>query len=173
MIITLYADASFCPYTHAAGLGYWARWTDFRRIRGGVSALGAANSEEAEAEAIHRGFIENLQIMLDWQKAQHKVASDSVAPAMFVIKSDCLNVVELLKYRSTRNPRSALLQRIRDDLDELCEQHAIYRKVRWVKGHAGGDTTESYLNEQVDAIARKHMLRERERRRRPYQKPAQ
>lgn len=164
MMITLFADASFCPKTGAAGWGSWAirdGWPK-GKFNGGPLRREVPSSTTAEICALAAAL---------WQ---HDKDGDLNDVKVFMLQSDNTAALRAVRGRIERSGWSAS----RDDRDvqaigptkhrsraaiEIQALNAIndivgsrFVWLRHVKGHSSG-TTRAWVNEQCDREARRHM----------------
>lgn len=166
MRMTLFADASLCSRTGAAGWGSWAIRDDWGRgkFQGGPikSHLKIKASNNAEIAGIA------LALWYHWK------AGDLVGVNSILIQCDNVTALGYIcqKIRRTtvsvakvnrHHPRIkatgfndeltiAALQTIADTLKEIPNV-----AVRHVKGHSGAGDGRSWVNERCDSEARRHM----------------
>lgn len=159
--ITIFADASFCPKTRAAGWGAWAKRDGWQagRFFGGPLRREITNSTQAEVCAMASAL---------WRLNQDALIADAHT---FVIQCD--NVAALAAIRRLPNSgwtrsddrrdadlavRRGELAPIEQEAVEAIETIAQGRPIwlRHVKGHVSG-TGRNWVNRQCDAEARRHM----------------
>lgn len=144
MIVTIFADASFCHDTKAAGWGCWIK-NDIRSVTySGVFHVSLASSAEAELCAL--------------VNATHKAVVQGHAPAgsFLVLESDCTRALDIIRGRLAH--RGSLVEKAaRRKLFELLENNRLRFKVKHVRGHQGGRNARSWVNETCDRLARTAM----------------
>lgn len=167
MKMTLFADASFCPRTGAAGWGSWAIRDDWQRgkLQGGpIKAhrkIKASNNAEVAGIALalwyhkHAGDLDGLTDIL--------LQCDNVIALGYIKQKIHRTTVSVAKV-NRHHPRIvacgfsdklviAATQTIADMLEEIPNVG-----VRHVKGHSKTGDSRSWVNEQCDKEARRHML---------------
>ena len=138
MFVTIFADASFCPNTKAAGFGGWAKYGQQGTVfKAGGRLYQCQTPTDAEYEAI----LEMLRRMIK--------RNIPVEKTILVIQSDCKPAIQRCK---TRRPR------------EIFDLPVRAIKFKWVKAHQGGVNARSYVNEFCDETAKYYMRGERRRR---------
>jgi ribonuclease HI len=163
-MLTLFADASFCPKTGAAGWGAWAKrdgWMN-GRFYGGPMRRPFKTSNSAEicgiASALHEihaaGSLEDVETVI--------IQCDNVVALGMI-----LSHVERSRTASRKGARDVDIPLVRwAKCDELARKaiSAIRRTtqgktiwLRHIRGHGTDDTTRSWVNEQCDAEAKRHM----------------
>lgn len=147
-IITIYTDASLCPKTGAAG---WACWIKYRGAT--LEASGQFEeliftSMEAELKAIVNGVC----------MARNNYALP--ADVIFCVVTDCRQAIEIAEGNTpdTKKGRKnqPALWACYDDLVALVPNMSKFY-VKWVKAHSNKDGRRSYVNNLVDALAKKQM----------------
>ncbi len=131
--ITVFADASHCPYTRAWGYGFWVKWglpvKSAYRSGGGQDC---PNATVAESQA--------LEAALRWILAE--VSPREARGKILVAQSDCTGALSKL---------GPLLKLVKKTL----RLEKAYTK--HVKGHQGFGNARSAVNEICDQKARKEM----------------
>lgn len=131
--ITVFADASHCPYTRAWGYGFWAKWgipaKSAYRSGGGQDCPNATVAESQALEAALRWILEEVTP----REARGKI---------LVVQSDCTGALAKL---------GPLLKHLKKTL----KLEKAYSK--HVKGHQGFGNARSAVNEICDQKARKEM----------------
>lgn len=161
MILTIFADASFCDRTHAAGWGAWYKHgnMDAGVMFGGQVAETVTNASEAEIYAIAHAL----------DTAARRGAMHLPVDAV-MLQSDCLRALQLIlkcvpNSQERRHKHSRLdpitgRERIEASVIErgalfiiqgVVERHKTF--VRHVKGHQQGEGR-SWVNRQCDETAR-------------------
>lgn len=166
MLLTLFADASFCPKTGAAGWGSWAMrdgWSKGKFLGGPLRrAMTTSNTAElcGLASALWKhdkdGDLAGIQIFM--------LQCDNVV-ALGYIMSRLSNATArpLDGVRQATIPRSFTRNKLCLEALAAIEQIVGDRRVllRHVKGHNGTDDGRSWVNTQCDAEARRHMVARR------------
>jgi ribonuclease HI len=142
----LYVDASYCPETGAAGWAAWVRSDVGRVQRAGVLPAYVEHSLHAELAAVFAGLYVAKRA---WPEL----------PAVLV-RTDCQGILAHIT-RESEEPADPVLRRLRERIDSV----GVVVTAAWVRGHAGGKHTASWLNCWCDAQARTQMVAERARRR--------
>lgn len=155
MLVTVFADASWCPRKRVAGWSGWAR-SDRGRTWGG-SELRLAMPEAYLAEVC--AVVRSVKLTLDGGVAR---TGDRL-----LLQSDCLQVKAVL-WRRRLSPPGTDRRRVEDlALDTFTTLTNRYRFTcgsRHVKGHNGRAVgPRSFLNERCDQVARSHMTAARAR----------
>jgi ribonuclease HI len=134
MWVTSYTDASWDQALRAGGWGAYLRSDDGLLERKGP--LLAVDSYMAELVAIEQA----VGAVLDaWP---HTTG--------ILVVSDCTGAIQAL--RNDRQPRRADARAVRRRVEAMRDgRHFRYR---WVKGHAGGRTKQSWVNIRADELAR-------------------
>lgn len=165
--MTIFADASWCPTSQAAGWGAWAIRDGWRagRIIGGPIRRPVANSTEAEvcgiASAIWRlckdGVLEDVEAFV--------VQCDNVAAlatfgqqmrtAQWASRRDDRDVA----HHTRKTPLTALEREAVKHVRLILNERPLW--LRHVKGHTSG-TGRNWVNQQCDDEARQHMLSRRQ-----------
>lgn len=135
-MVTLYADAS-----HKDGVfawSFWARAAWGRHIASGICPPDITTINEAELYAICQGM---HRCVKHWPL--NPIAG-------WYVRSDSKTSVNILAGRC--QPKGVAIR-----LMTAAQPYLQGRKMnaKWVRGHAGNGTTKGYLNNQVDALARK------------------
>lgn len=147
MLVTLYCDASFCSSTGAGGYGVWLRSDLGHLVRGGRTPGYCAHAYEAELAAIYAGV---YLAATQWPDT-HRI----------LVRSDCRGALRLMAGQQT--PRHDGAIRLHSRILQTARAHRLELVPKWVRGHRKGPHTDAYINRQVDAIARDHMRRYRDR----------
>lgn len=157
--LTLFADASFCPRTLAAGWGAWVKRDGLTTGEVfGDPLKYMETSQMAELAAIY----EALRVCQerDWLKGIR----------IIMVQSDCewaLQRILALCARARQSPKGHRFNRVYVNAAgphaKICWDIAgivgadRQLLLRHVKGHNGGKEGRSWVNEQCDRIARGHM----------------
>lgn len=165
MLITIFADASYCPETRACGWGAWAKadaWGSGVTYGGPIRSC-PENAAEAE-----------MMAMANAVAVLHSKGLLKDVTAM-MLQSDCLRVLQIILQalpdaliknhdESAEILRSrmslSLIESIAVDFLRQCCPGGVRVFVRHVKGHRKGDGR-NWVNRQCDAIARKYMMERR------------
>ena len=139
LFITLFADASFCPHTKAAGFGGWVKYgSPAETFRTGGQIGNAKHSSDAEYQALIRTF----------KKLQEESAAN-FNDKIIVIQSDCRAALEKLERHKSKV------------FADIKPRHI---KFKWVKAHQGYNNARSAVNEFCDTEAYRHMSKLRAKR---------
>ncbi len=135
--ITVFADASHCPYTRAWGYGFWVKWgvpaKSAYRSGGGQHCPNATVAESQALEAALRWILEEITP----REARGKI---------LVAQSDCTGALSKLR---------PILKEVKKTL----KLEKAYTK--HVKGHQGFGNARSAVNEICDQKAKKEMKKQR------------
>lgn len=145
MFVTLYTDAS---WDHKARVGGWACWLRSNQgkiVRAGYVPDYCVYAYEAELAAVFAGIWTALQ---SWD-ATHTI----------LIRSDCQQALALVDGQSAAKHYGAC--RLQSKLQELRRSSNVRLLTRWVKGHRRSSTTDAWVNNRVDQIARDRMQEQR------------
>lgn len=147
MRVTIIADASHCPETHAAGYGFWI--ASERGKNGGSGAFKelVATNNQAEMMALVNGLHTACKRGL-------VQAKDAV-----LLQTDCMHAIGAFEGKRTNMPPKE--QELVSYMRKLCTTMEITVSFRHVKGHTAGLDPRSFVNNQCDALAKKAMRRAR------------
>lgn len=168
MMVTVFADASHCHQTLAAGWGAWAKGDGWERglTFGGPIKAAVANAAEAEMAAMANAVV----------RLHNNGKLDGIKRVM--LQSDCLRVLQLILQAFPRADPSdhkdgaavistRLLPSPMESkgLAVICEvlSDCPTILVRHVRGHQNGDGRQ-WVNRVCDDIAREHMRAQRVKR---------
>lgn len=144
--ITLFADASFCQNTKAAGIAIWARDADKYCRRSKALTFAVDSASQAEGIALGTAILFVLR-EFSYQPGDR-----------LSIQSDCLSALDLFAENPKRKKplpgceaalRSRVLQEVQRAGVTLCPKH--------VKGHEGTKDARSAVNTWCDEQARSRM----------------
>lgn len=121
----------------------WAASEKGRLIRGNTMPL-LRDSNEAETYAIMAAVAACFEC---WPE-----------PLRLLVRTDCQEAIRRLTSPDPSSQFGREVEALRATLD----QHGSSMVFRWVKGHNGRDTRPSYVNSEVDRIARANMKKVRE-----------
>lgn len=161
-LVTIFADASFCPKTGAAGWGAWAIRDGWGkgRFMGGPIRRQIRNSTEAEicglASAVHdlhraklladvEAFILQCDNVAALGSIHHRVPW-----ARWAKSCDARDVAAHFRKTKLRDIEAEAI----DAIKQITFGHAVW--LRHVKGHVSG-TGRNWVNQQCDAEAGRHM----------------
>jgi ribonuclease HI len=161
-MLTLFADASFCPKTGAAGWGSWAirdGWPK-GKFHGGAFRRELRNANEAELCGLASAL---------WM---HNRGGDLAEVDTFMLQCDNMVALETIRqhcggiFRKAKgirlpppNIRKTKLSAIEHEAVKAISEIANARSIllRHVKGHNGTDDGRSWVNTQCDTTAKLHM----------------
>lgn len=125
--LTVYADASYCDKTGAAGYAYWIKYGSFGTTIKECDSFITTSSTFAEINSLERAVEHALSLPID----NH----------IMVIRSDC----------------EAALKDVQLKFGNRCNDihHAVYYK--WIKGHQGCINASSSVNTWCDRNAKRKM----------------
>lgn len=140
MWVTIYTDASHMPSTNKGTWAFWIRWEFGRIIKSGKFKDEITDSNKAEIRCILNAIYIAKKSIVDQIKG-------------IVIVTDSKNAIQMLSFRK-KKPN--VLMKFAPELftfDMMVKGLDI--KFKHIKGHRGGRTMQSYINEQCDKMARK------------------
>lgn len=139
---TLFVDASYCPETRVGAWACWWKVDSIRRSGSGVFRVPMPDSTTAEACALAR--------------ALHAYASHEAMPRRVLAQTDCLGAINVFRPAPPRMTALAIEAR------RLVAGLPLVIEYRHVRGHQGGASPRSWVNEWCDGVARQLMRRARE-----------
>lgn len=142
MLVTIFADASFCSRTKAGGWGGWAKSARGSVCHGGAMKKPVANSTTAESYAIVNAIALALSCGI------------AVKGDKLLIQTDCLSAIDRLQSRRKEPNRAVKIFRT------LVSGHDV--EFRHVKGHNGFADARSAVNTMCDALAYRGLTAARE-----------
>lgn len=139
--LTVYTDASWDPKTKTAGYGFWCRDHEVR-MKSASAEKNIRCNTFAEIRAIAYAFyrIMNEQPEILIHKKYCTVVTDST---------------EAIKYYLDPQEHKVFDNAPRQYVLKLMQQYGITFNVKKVKAHHNGDGARSWVNNRVDAYARK------------------
>lgn len=165
MMVTVFADASHCPFTKAAGWGAWAKGEGWKSgiTFGGPIRAQVKNSAEAEIAAMTNAIVRLYN------------GGQLDGATVIMLQSDCLRALQLLlmalpqaRPSDHKDGAQVLPQKLNPSPLEdkalgiarevLSECQSVL--VRHVKGHREGGGR-NWVNRACDSIAKKHMNAQR------------
>ena len=172
MLITIFADASHCPHTKAAGWGAWAKGDGWKQgvTFGGSLGIRTNNSAEAELAAIASAVrtLFNNDSMRKYDAVM--IQSDSLRALQVIYHA--LDTCHIANHsEGAPIPYTAQLtlspaeKKTADNLVELLRGRMVY--VRHVRGHQRGGGR-SWVNRTCDEIARRGMIKQTRKRRKKH-----
>jgi ribonuclease HI len=153
--VTLYADATFrdscrgLPLTEKqrrAAYAFWLRSDDGRLTEYKVCPAEVCDINQAEIYAICQGMFMAMKKWPDTKgfyitsDSRHALRRLEKAPATLTKKGKPVHDVE---------------QRLKKKFDSMVAEYKVELIFRWVRGHGGGHSTPSWLNEWCDSAGRK------------------
>lgn len=160
-MLTLFVDASWCPETHAAGWGAWAKRDDWQRGRTFGAPFKAAMRTIGDAEIA--GIANALHQLAGW---------DALAGVRSVmVQCDCIQALETLvrlggAQVSNHADGARIWPRLKRGIYTRVEQAAALRirellgertlVVRHVRGHQAGGSRQ-WVNRECDRLAKRGM----------------
>ncbi len=147
MLITIIADASFCPDTKVAGYAYWIICK--RGKKGGDGTFKGPVESNIIAEMM--ALLNALQGGLTSKVVRH---NDQV-----LLQTDCQPAIDTFKKRRRRP--STKEKELIHWLDECLRTNNIAVRFRHVKGHSGRDEGRYVANAICDRKARRNMRKAR------------
>lgn len=153
MVVTIFADASFCHETKAAGWGCWIKNDVRSATYEGVFQVTLDQAREAELCAL--------------VNAVHKAVVMTHAPpgSLLVLQTDCMSAIHLLTGRRKEASISLVEKAAWRKFRELVEANDLDWRLKHVRGHQGGKNARSWVNEKCDSLAKAAMRRARAKRR--------
>lgn len=138
--VTVYTDASWCS-PDKSGWSAWIRYTEEpkRVIASGICPPGTKDSSIAELIAIYEGIMKALDT---WPSITG-----------VGVKSDCQIALRWAD-RSQKSDRRDVRPLVKQ-LHKVLKKRNVRLRCSWVKGHQNDKSVPTYLNNQVDALARK------------------
>lgn len=147
MQITIICDASWDPFTHAAGYGFW-----IASARGKLGGGGAFNNSVDDATIAELCAIGNsLAVGVKDGLIQ---TGDRV-----LVQSDCVAALNLLAGR--RSPRAGQERNAADIIESRIQQYYLLMQYRHIKGHTLRDDRRSVANRLCDERAKTEMRKQR------------
>lgn len=143
MLVTIFADASWCPDTGAAGYGVWCKSDRGTFHKGGSFQDLYRSSGEAEAAAL-------VNAVFFAQREGILIPADRV-----LLQSDSLHALGILRGaipQRTRNEQEAFTR-----LHEWRKRYLLDIEYRHVKGHNADGSRRSWVNQLCDDLAGKAM----------------
>lgn len=151
MKVTIIADASWCPTTHAGGYGFWI--ASERGKYGGGGPCGKNELPNSSTSAEMMALCNALYIAL---KRGYVLEGDAV-----LLQTDCQNGINIFCKRQscpTQQERKAV-----EYLKGLVKSFKLTVEFRHVKGHTSNPNARSVTNRLCDERAKKHMREIRKR----------
>lgn len=139
MLVTLITDASWCPGSRVGGWASWARGNGAKMAMSGQLRGIAHSSTEAEMMALVNGLHVTVQ-------GFRLMAGDRV-----LVQSDCVPALEQLALDH------GAYEGVRKAWHSLVQARGLLVEYRHVRGHEGGHSARSWVNEWADREAKKHM----------------
>lgn len=145
MLVTIIADASYCPNYNVAGYGYWIVCD--RGSDGGGGPLGKGNKVENSTVA------EMMAIV----KALYKACQSGLVQVQDVvlIQSDCVPALDAFTFK--RLKLSEMEQEIVSRLNQVMLQFSLTLRYKHVKGHTNIKQARYITNNLCDERAKVEM----------------
>ena len=144
--LTVFADASFCHRSMAAGYAIWARDDDRKVARHAPIPVPMESSGSAELFALSLGILEAIDSL------HHE-------PGFIVVaQSDCEHAIRILTGETTGSPEESGM---RDSVRAALAANGLNLRFKHVKGHTGDEDKRSYVNRWCDINARREMRKAR------------
>lgn len=134
--MTVYTDASFKPETQWAAWAAWLKCSKGRHKDASICPPEIRTSFQAEYYSILMGI---------------KLAVEKFEPEGILVVNDCEQAIRSVW---PWNKVSDQITTWREQIDEIREK-GIQIRTKMVKGHAGGKTVQSWLNEWCDKACKK------------------
>ncbi len=153
MLVSVFADASFCPNTHAGGWGAWVKSERGTSVSGAAFASQLVSATEAElcaaVNGVHHALTKGIAVTGD----------------VILVTSDCMAVVRWIVpvVMHGRDPGSETQIQAASQLRGWAKRYGLRFVSKHVPGHAGPGTPRTWVNEWCDKRARRHMLEMRAR----------
>lgn len=148
--VTIIADASWCPNTHAGGYGFWI--ASDRGKQGGSGAFRdtVVSSTAAEMMALINALHHACKVNL---VQEH----DGV-----LMQTDCQDAIRYFEGKHPiYNPRREEEQKLVVYFNELLSKAGVSVSFRHVKGHTDGREPRLYINNKCDEFAKRAMRKMR------------
>lgn len=139
MLITIIADASFCPQTGAAGYGYWVACDRGKRGGSGYMQEPVANCTVAEEMALANALYHACKLGLVLPHDEVLLQTDSMGA--------------ICAFNGERKSVPNVEQVPVNYLRRLVAKMEITVRYKHVKGHTDGREPRLYINNQCDALA--------------------
>lgn len=166
--LTLFADASFCPDTKAAGWGCWAKRREWTRgaIFGGRFKTPMGNASRAELCALanaltvlhNEGSLKGITAV--WLQSDNLRALELIGqrvPQAEITDTAAADVALNLK---RKHPTNELDRKALDLIADILGNLGV--TLKHIRAHQGdGVSGRSWVNEVCDRTAKKHMRRHR------------
>lgn len=149
MLVTIIADASYCPMTGAAGFGWWT--ASERRKQGGGGEVKERVDGSSAAEMI--ALVNALYISLNNKLV---LRGDHI-----LLQTDCMSAIDAFNGKRTiltKDERAA-----KKKLFDLKREHGVTLTFRHVKGHTNRAEARYVTNNLCDARAKDGMRKARAR----------
>ena len=150
MIVSLFTDASWCQYTHAAGWGTWCKSDRNTALGGGIIEEPCLSANHAEMYALRYGL---------------RLAARNGVLARedhILWRTDCQHVINL--FCDDRFINNSLERKFVEELRADLAKWDNTLQTRWIKGHGKVHHPAEWVQDQSHKYAIRHMRREREKR---------
>lgn len=149
MRVTIIADASYCPFTSAAGYGWWTASERGKRGGGGAIREQVCNASAAEMIAL----VNALHLSIKFNLVE---GGDHI-----LFQTDCMAAIDA--YHGKRQRLNKSERKARKLLFELKKQHSLTFSFRHVKGHTNRTEARFVTNNLCDQRAKAGMRLARRR----------
>lgn len=146
MLVTVIADASWCPDTGATGYGYWAVSERGRKYGGGAVRRPVLKSHVAEMMAAVNGI---------WKALAEGIAKPGDT---ILVQTDCQSAIHSFE-NPDRRPKEE--QEVIGQLQRYKDEQSLTVMFRHVKGHTAGSTPREFVNNVCDKQAKDYMRKMR------------
>jgi ribonuclease HI len=141
--VTIIADASWCPDTHAAGYAFWIASDRGKRGGSGAYKDRVVSSAVAEMMAVVNGLYTAC-------KDGYVEEGDAV-----LLQTDCMRAIDMFHRRPIG--MSEFEKPVVDYFEKLVKEVKITVQFRHVKGHTDGKQPRLYINNKCDEFAKRAM----------------
>lgn len=150
MLVSLFTDASWCQYTHAAGWGCWTKSDRTTALAGGVIEEPCLSANHAEMYALRYGL-------------RLAARNGVLAKGDHILwRADCQHAINL--FADDRFIKNALEREFVTEIREALAKWDNTLNVRWIKGHTKVHHPATWVQDQSHKYAIRNMRRERDRR---------
>lgn len=147
MLVTIIADASHCPDTHAAGFAYWIKCERGKLFGSGRAKEPVGSSVIAEMMALVNGVCFGLK--------DGVIASGD----MLCMQTDCIPAIQ--KLYGSSSPSSSGERMVAGYFQDLTKKANLRFYFKHVRGHTKVRDGRSKINRYCDDKAKHHMRRMR------------
>lgn len=147
MLVTIIADASYCPINKIAGYGYWI--SSERGSNGGGGPLAKGDKVENSTTAEMMAIVNALYYAIRDGFVQ---VQDTV-----LLQSDCVPALDAFTFK--RHKLTEVEHQIVTKLNQYMLQYSLNLRYRHVKGHCGIQQSRYLANNHCDVRAKAEMKR--------------